>query len=110
MQIRLIEPQLKNWLLVAEGLNDPQGWNRFVPCHDHNSERFLFEGSARETTAIKLNLCKELLVAGSCSFEYSWDTAEDDVLEHAMDIAEKLGVELIIGVDVPLHPHTRAAA
>lgn len=110
MQIRLIEPALKNWLLVAEGLNDPQGWNRFVPCHDHNSERFLFEGIARETTTIKLNLCKDLLVAGSCTFEYAWDTCEDEVLEHAISIAEKLGVELFIGVDFPLHPVARTAA
>lgn len=110
MQLRLLEPNARNWIIVAEELNDPQEWNRFVPCHTHDSERFLFESTVRTLDAsIKLAVCKELLTAGVCAFEYSWDTDEDALLQHAMKLADRLAVDLQIG-DEPPAPTSKSAA
>lgn len=98
MILRLFQPPSKNWLLVAEQLDDPQMWNRFLPCHTATSQRWRFDCAAKELGAgkVKLKLCNDMLNRGISVFEYAWETDEDDILFHAMEVGEKLGVELLM--------------
>lgn len=102
MIVRLIEPctvtPSNNWMISAEGLNDPAGWSRFHPFSSQDSERSRFEGAVREEN---LNprpaLCKTLLKPGLSVFEYDWNLDEVTILEHAMTVAERLQAELTVG-------------
>jgi len=102
MIIRLTEPSsnnsANNWLLQAEGLRDPAGWTRFVPCHSADSDRFRFDATVRETDPrVNLGHRKNLLDEGLSVFEYAWNVPEDVILEHAMKVADALGAELVLG-------------
>lgn len=102
MIVRLMEPTAAscacNWLLQAEGLRDPVGWTRFLPFHSTDSDRFRFDTTVRELhPGVKVLLRKNLLDEGVSIFEYDWSVAEDVVLEHAMQVAESLGTELVLG-------------
>ena len=81
MIVRLIEPctvtATNNWMIAAEGLNDPAGWSRFHPFGSEDCERKLFEQAVREQ---RLNptpcLCKSLLQPGVLEIariEPPWD-------------------------------------
>jgi hypothetical protein len=97
MIIRLYQPPTKNWLLVAEQLDDPPTWDRFVPCHTTQSQRWQFECAVKEKAAengLKLQPCKEMLCCGLGVFEYDWNSNDDDILSHAMLVAESFGLEL----------------
>ena len=96
MIIKMYQPPSKNWLIIAERLNDPAAWDRFVPCHTADSERWQFECAVKEAAANGLSLkpCKDLLKRGTSVFEYDWNTEEDDILQHAMQVAEMLNLEL----------------
>jgi hypothetical protein len=97
MIIRLFQPPTKNWLLLAEDLDDPAAWDRFLPCHSADSQRRKFEVMVKETAkTIKIKSCKELLKRGTSVFEYDWDTNEDVILAHAMEVAENFGLELLM--------------
>jgi hypothetical protein len=99
MIIKLFQPPTKNWLVMAENLNDPAGWDRFVPCHTTASERWQFECAVKvqaATNGLSLKLCKDLLKRGACLFEYDWNTDDDDILQHAMQVAERLNLDLLI--------------
>lgn len=96
MTIKLFQPKTKNWLLIAEQLDDPETWDRFVPTHGMDSQRFQFDSVATHNagTLIKLKPCKDLLRRGTSVFEYDWETEEDTIISHAMQVAESLGVDL----------------
>jgi hypothetical protein len=97
MIIKLFQPPTKNWLLIAEHLNDPPTWHRFVPCHTTDSERWQFDSAVKVEAAangLKLKPCKELLALGVSVFEYDWNTSDDDILHHAMQVAELLRLGL----------------
>jgi hypothetical protein len=96
MIIRLIQPPTKNWLLIAEQLDDPSMWDRFVPCHTADSQRWRFDCVVKEScsTTVKLKPCKEMLTRGVSVFEYDWNAGEDDILAHAMQVADLLGLDL----------------
>ena len=99
MIIKLFQPPSKNWLIIADNLNDPAGWDRFVPCHTTASERWQFECAVKvqaATNGLSLKPCKDLLKRGLCLFEYDWNTDDDDILQHAMQVAEKLNLELLM--------------
>jgi hypothetical protein len=99
MIIKLFQPPTKNWLLIAEQLNDPPTWDRFVPCHTTESERWQFDSSVKEEAAangLKLKPCKELLSRGVSVFEYDWNTPDDDILHHAMEVADLLQLALLM--------------
>ena len=107
MFVRLLEPYSKNgsnnWLIQAEGLRDPAGWTHFVPSHGVDSDRFLFEKAVKEVyPKLPLTVCKHFLRAGLCCFEYDWLTPEEEILEHALHVAELLRIELVLGNDSPL--------
>lgn len=97
MNIKLYNPATSNWLLIAEGLNDSPMWNRLVPC-EMDSERFLFETTARRNAGanVKLKQVNEMQSFGVCVLEYDWQTAEDDVIHHALLVAELLNAELLL--------------
>ena len=102
MIVRLVEPctvtPSNNWMITAEGLNDPAGWSRFHPFSGENSERTLFERAVREQPLKPSpNLCKTLLKPGLIAFEYHWDLNDDDILEHAMALSERFQAELVVG-------------
>src|SRR5580658_7723889 len=98
MIIKIVQPPTNNWLLIADQLNDPETWSRFVPCHTNDSERYLFETTVRSgDCATKLKARKELMFRGRSVFEYDWQMDESDILAHAMQIADQLGSELTIG-------------
>jgi len=99
MIIKLFQPPTKNWLLIAEQLNDPPTWDRFVPCHTEDSQRSHFDCAVKAEAAgsgLTLKSCKELLMRGVSVFEYDWNTQDDDILSHAMCVAEKLQLELVM--------------
>jgi len=99
MIIKLIQPPAKNWLLIAAELNDPPMWDRFVPCHTTESQRWQYESTVKieaASTGLALKQCKEMLSKGVCVFEYNWEAADDDILLHAMQVADQLNVELTI--------------
>jgi hypothetical protein len=98
MIIMLINPPIRNWLLIGDQLNDPQDWTRFVPCHSANSDRYLFDSTVKEmSSGIKIKLCPNLLSRGRSVFEYDWETDEAVILAHALSIAEKIDAELSFG-------------
>jgi hypothetical protein len=100
MIIKLFQPASKNWLLIAEQLDDPETWDRFVPCHTTKSQRWQFESTVKEHAAglgLKLKVCKDLLKHGTSVFEYDWNTLDDDILGHAMQVADILQIELQMG-------------
>jgi hypothetical protein len=103
MIIKLFQPTTRNWLLIAEKLNDPNTWDRFVPTHGPDSERSRFDKSvmAIATNGAKLKSCKELLKHGTRVFEYDWNTDEDLILGHAMAVADSLGLELLMDAPTP---------
>lgn len=103
MIIKLFLPQTKNWILAAEQLDDPTGWDRFVPCHSQTSQRWQFEMTAKEIAETiskdhlcQLKPCKDLLVRGTSVFEYSWDMEEDDILSHALLVADSFSLDLLM--------------
>ncbi len=104
MIIRLFQPASKNWLIVAEQLDDPATWDRFLPCHTAESERWSFDCTVKEAAGdfVRLLPCKDLIRRGTSAFEYDWNTEEDFVLSHAMQVARKLGLEL--SMDPPATP------
>lgn len=97
MILKLYNPTTCNWLLIAEELNDPATWNRLVPC-EMDSERFLFETTVRRSASqnVKLQMCKDMLSFGVSVFEYDWQSEEDNIIFHALHVAELLGVELLL--------------
>ncbi len=96
MIIKLFQPPRGNWLIIAEQLQDPATWDRFVPCHAHNSDRSMFDKLVAEKSdqSTRLKVCKELLKRGSSAYEYQWDTEEDAIISHALEVADALGVSL----------------
>ena len=105
MQIKLIEPNVKGWLLIAVGLNDPQGWSRLNPHLDVDSERHAFESASKEfATTVKLAVCKDLVAPGTSAFEYAWDCNESDILDHALGVADRLNVDLLFDDKKPTGP------
>ena len=88
----------KKWLLVAEQLHDPNDWDRFLACHTVSSERCSVDSMVKQKAAgkFKINLSKDLLKRGTSVFEYSWETDQDDILMHALDVAESIGVDLLL--------------
>ena len=97
MIIKLFQPPTRNWLIIAEDLNDPASWDRFVPCHTTDSQRWQFECALKQqaaTNGLVLKPCKDLLKRGICVFEYDWNTEEDDILQHALLVADMLKLEL----------------
>ena len=102
MIVRLVEPcsvtTTNNWMLTAEGLNDPAGWSRFHPFSAVDSERSCFDRAVRENSPLLGPvLCKTLLRPGLSVFEYHWELDDDAILEHAMTVASQVGVELSVG-------------
>ncbi len=97
MNVKLFNPATKNWLLIAEDLNDPATWNRLTPC-EMDSERFLFETTVRRSASpkVKVQLCREMLSFGVSVFEYDWQTEEEDIIFHALQVAETLRLELLL--------------
>lgn len=106
MIIKLYQPPTRNWLLIAEQLDDPQDWDRFLPSHTVSSQRWLFDCMVKELAAGKLKLkpCKELLRRGTSVFEYDWEAEEDDIIGHAMEMADKLGLDLLLGAPEAIAP------
>lgn len=98
MIIKLFQPPTNNWLIIAEQLDDPAAWNRFLPCHTVDSQRWKFDCTIKKEAEIGLKLkpCKELLKRGSSVFEYDWDCDETDILAHAMRVAESLNLDLML--------------
>lgn len=96
MIIKLYQPPTKNWLLIAEQLDDPSTWDRFVPCHSPSSQRWQFDKVAKELadSNFQLKPCKDLLFRGTSVFEYSWDSTEDDILTHALQVADTFGLDI----------------
>lgn len=112
MIVRLIEPCTltpnNNWMLSAEGLNDPMDWSRFHPVNGDSLERAKFERVVRtQGQSESLTLCKKLLRRGLCVFEYGWNMSIDAILEHAIAVAESFQLELVVGGN-PLRPSTAA--
>ena len=103
MILRLFQPPSKNWLLVAEQLDDPQSWDRFLPCHTAESQRWQFDCMTKKLAQgqVKLKLCNELLKRGTSVFEYDWQTDEDEILAHAMEVSEGLNAELLMDAPTP---------
>lgn len=97
--IKLIQPPTRNWILIADELDDPRGWDRFLPCQTVSSERRCFDSAVKQTAAgrFKISPCKDLLKSGTSVFEYAWEADEWDILIHAMDVAESLGLDLLLG-------------
>jgi len=98
MIIKLIQPPSHYWLLIGDQLNDPDTWTRFIPCHTSDSDRYLFDSTVRSSGAMatKLKAQKDLMRRGRSVFEYDWQSDETDILAHAMQVADQLGLELII--------------
>ncbi|MFN8554107.1 MAG: hypothetical protein U0103_21740 [Candidatus Obscuribacterales bacterium] len=109
MIIKLYQPPTKNWLLIAEQLDDPPTWDRFVPCHSASSQRWQFDKVAKElANGLRFKPCKDLLFRGTSVFEYDWETVEDDILAHALLVADAFGLE--IRMEAPDSPVGRTAA
>ena len=98
MIIKLFQPLTRNWLLIAEQLDDPPMWDRFLPCHAADSERSTFELTVKQLAGNTLSMTsyKDMLKCGVSVFEYNWDAKEDEILSHAMLVAESLGQELLM--------------
>jgi hypothetical protein len=41
--------------------------------------------------------CKRLLREGRSAFEYDWSLSEEEILDHSLQVAESLGLELQLG-------------
>lgn len=100
MIIKLFQPPFGNWVIVAELLNDPPTWDRFIPSHTADSERSRFDSAAKLAAScnLKLKPCENLLKRGTSAFEYDWAADESDVLSHALEVADTFGLELCICV------------
>ena len=109
MIIKLFHPAFNNWLIVAEELDDPKVWDRFLPCHTIQSERWKFDTTVKELaeTKVKLAPCRSYLKRGMSAFEYDWNSDEEDVLDHAMRVADVFGLEL--NFSPPGSPNSTAA-
>ncbi len=109
MIIKLFHPAFNNWLIVAEELDDPKVWDRFLPCHTVQSERWKFDTTVKELadSKLKLTLCRNFLKRGTSAFEYDWNAEETDVLDHAIRVAEELGLDL--NFSPPVSPNKTAA-
>jgi hypothetical protein len=83
--------------LIADQLNDPESWSRFVPCHSSESERYLFESTVRGAGESLLKARKELMSRGRSVYEFDWQMSETDILTYATELAERLAAELVIG-------------
>jgi len=104
MKIKLFKPSTYDWLLIAEDLDDPAAWNRFVPCHTADSQRWKFECVVKQYSAsdcLKLKQCKELLTRGLSVYEYDWNAEEEEILSHAMEVAADLELELLMEAPNP---------
>ena len=112
MIIKLFQPPTRGWLLIAEQLDDPSTWDRFVPSHSATSDRARFGSVVIEIagSALRLKPCKELLKRGTSVFEYDWEIEEGDVLGHAIEVAEALGLELFIEAPAPQYGGSRRSA
>lgn len=112
MIITLFQPPARNWLLIADQLDDPPTWGRFVPSISPNSQRARFDGAAKDAAggAVKIQVRKDLLVRGLSVFEYDWNTLDDDILAHAMRVSESLDVELLMGAPTSSIASRRIAA
>lgn len=110
MIIKLFQPPTGGWLLVAELLNDPPTWDRFIPSHSADSERSKFDSAARNVAggALSLKSCKNMLKRGTSAFEYDWNLDESDVLGHALEVADRFELELLI--ESPTAPSSGRAA
>lgn len=100
MIVRIGQSSTGIWLLIGDQLNDPADWTRFLPCHGADSERFKFDVAVKQSSgklSFKLNANKTLMVSGKSVYEYDWRIADDQILEHAMEIADIFGVELMLG-------------
>ena len=105
MIIKLFHPPANNWLLVAEQLDDPANWDRFIPCHTIDSQRWQFDSTVKHTAAVsalKVKPCKELLVRGMSVFEYDWECDDDLILAHAIHMAEHFDTDLLLEAPVGL--------
>jgi hypothetical protein len=99
MIITLLQHPTKGWLLMAQQLDDPETWDRFVPTHSMQSERFHFEQATMTAAGvqIKIKICKDMLKRGVSAYEYDWQTDEDAIITHALQVSDALGVELVMG-------------
>lgn len=99
MLVRLFQPPTKNWLIVAEQLDDPPTWDRFLPCHTSDSQRWKFDCAVKEAAGdfVRVSACKDMIKRGTSAFEYDWNIEEDYILSHAMKVAEILGLDLVMG-------------
>jgi hypothetical protein len=97
MILKLYQPAFNNWLLIAEDLDDPSVWDRFLPCHTVESERWKFENTVKNLAGpnLKLALCRAYLRRGVSVFEYDWTMEEGDILDHAVRVADSFGIELL---------------
>jgi hypothetical protein len=97
MIIKLFQPPTRCWLLIAEGLDDPPTWDRFLPSHSASSQRWKFDCAVKETSdGIKLAQCRDLMKRGTSVYEYDWETQEDVILCHAIQVAEFLDQDLVM--------------
>ncbi len=96
MILKLYRSTTGSWLISACGLNDPSGWTRFTPCQTHsNSDRVRFESAiAAAPNQLQLSLCKNLQKFGTSTFEYDWQLTEEEVLSHAISLADELTADL----------------
>ncbi len=112
MNVRLIEPTARNWILVAENLRDPKDWSCSSPCHTADSDRCAFEKAVRQAAlpSCKFSLCEDLLAPGICAIEYSWNVNSAVALDHALKVGDLLQTELLMGLDSALEANNRTAA
>jgi hypothetical protein len=98
MIIKLFQPPTHNWLIIAEQLDDPPTWDRFVPCHSAESQRWKFDSAVKDAAGNGLTVKphKNMLARGVSAFEYDWNAGDDDVLQHAIQVADTLGLELSV--------------
>jgi hypothetical protein len=110
MLVRICQSSAGSWLLIGDQLNDPEDWTRFLPCHSANSERFKFDAAVKQSSdklPFKLSASKTLMVWGRSVYEYDWRVGDDELLAHAMQIAEGFNVELFLG---DADPYVRSVA
>ena len=84
------------WVLRASGLNDPAGWSRFIPTTDPTCDRFRFAAAVAQEALpleIDIRIVKEKLAPGVSVYEY-WTVNPDQIVDHAMNVGEALGVDV----------------
>jgi hypothetical protein len=99
MILKLLPPSGSlNWLLVAQELNDPSNWSVFLLNHGAETERFRFEQVAQELAVAPVTLTPYRLKCkmGTCTLEYGWDAEYDRIRKHAIAVAGKLEMELLL--------------